>query len=455
MSGSPELKDRKALVQEWIQRFTTYTDRVTWFGLNSVAKAVAEACGGLAHYCVLLFIGLVRRFTVMAGSGDTLRQVATDRGVRPLSAVQAKVMVIFVPEGANVSAIVNAGANDDITVDDASPFQAGDSIRIRNGVGSVTETRTIGAVAGNVITVPALAGVYNPAGEDVDILFRATIPKETEIETSVGVRFQTLEQVITGDANPVLDGEGTALSLADKVWCECTTREASGNIDPKTVTGLVTPIRGVKDVYNPERGTGGADDEGDFDLKYRTMQTPTGWNQETLAWLERMAAAANSNVLRALTTTASAIGTLAIKVLHRNGGTFTSAQLKEIGQYIADRVRSYMAVEVQNVTLTAVEVEAEITLEADANLEEVWRAASSALATFLDWRKWKQGEDVDPSDLFDLVKNTAGVATVELASFLPAVAVAVGDESFPTLTRVSLLDVDSGDTINAELAQSF
>ena len=45
--------------------------------------------------------------------------------------------------------------------------------------------------------------------------------------------------------------------------------------------------------------------------------------------------------------------------------------------------------------------------------------------------------------------------TLETASFLPAADVVVGDQSLPVLTRLSLQDSATGDTINADLAVSY
>lgn len=457
----PTIRDRRSLVQEFIRRMLAYTDEVSWFGPSSVIRAFAEAVAGLVEGAYLLWVALVKRYTLMASSGDALTQTAAERGANRLPAQAAKVLVIFQPETANVSAITSGGT-DLIEVDDSTPFQAGDEIRVRNGDGTVTELRTIIAITigtgpggGDEVEVATLTGPYSPGSDDVDVLFRALVPTGTEISTTVGVVFETLADVYTSDANPVLDGESTYVGLADKTWCECQTKGAAGNIEPLTVTELVATIRGVKAVSNPEPGTGGADEEADFDLKYRAIHAATIANQETEIWLETLARAGNGDVLRAFRTTSTTVGTMAALVLHRNGGPFTTAALAEMESYIEDRVRSYMAVSLGNVTLTSVEVEAVITLNADATLESIGKAASSSLAAFLDYRKWKRGTAVDEADLLTIVNTTPGVATLESASFLPASDVAVGAESFPVLVRLSLEDATSGLTWNADLAVSF
>ena len=114
-----------------------------------------------------------------------------------------------------------------------------------------------------------------------------------------------------------------------------------------------------------------------------------------------------------------------------------------------------MGVSVSNLTLTSVEVEASITLQPGKTLEEVYRDAAGRLVTYLDYRLWVEGTDVDNADLLSIVNTTPGVATLQTSSFLPATPVVVAAESFPTLVRLSLRDLVSGQTLNADLAVSF
>jgi len=461
--SSPEVKTRKQLVSEWIRRFTTYTDEITRFGRSGVMRAFAEAVGGLASWAFRLYVALVRRYTLMAASGDVLTEVAAERGVEKLGAQRAKVLAVVQPWSSQVAGIRTVGPNDYLEVEDATHFAATATARIRNSTGSVTETFTVisvsvgtGLVNGwDELVCLSLAGAYTPATDDVEVLRRYSVAADTLIDTTVGVQFQTLEAVVTGDANPVLSGEGAALSLADKVWCEAVEAGESGNVERDVLSDFATPLTDVRGVYNPERGTGGSDEEYDFDLKYRTAHYPTVQNQETLTWVETTAALVHTDVLRAIRNPTIIAGGMEVYVLHRNGGTFTTAQLDEIGAAFSDRARSYFTVTALNVTLTSVEVEAQITLEDGYTLEDVWRAVASRLADFIDFRKWEWGEDVDEADLLSIVNNTPGVANLTTSTFLPASDVSVGDESLPTLARLSIEDLTSGDTINADLAQGF
>jgi len=462
--STPELKTRKQLTQEWIRRFVTYTNLVNFFGANSVMRAWAESDAGLVGDGHRLYSAMLRRFTLLASKGAHLIEVAAERGVKQLGAQRSKMYVIIRPHTANVDDIRVVGPDEHIEIDDSSQFAAADSIRVRNGDGTVTEIAVVasisvgtGLINGNdeLVIAGGLTLAYTPLIDDVDVLKRHTVPAGTEISTDIGVSFQTIDEVAVGDANPIFDGESTHLSLADKALCEATVTGAVTNVGPGVVTDFTTPIPEVLSVENPERATGGADIEQDFDLKYRTAHFPTLQNQETWSWLETLAHQANSNVLRAQRATAIAVGAVDTTVLHRNGSGFTAAERTEAEAFMADRARSHMVVNLRNIVLTAVEVEAKITLEPDAVLETVWKEASSRLAAFLDYRKWQWGGDVDEADLLSVVKGTPGVATLETAAFLPAADVVVAVTSLPVLARVSLQDTVSGETINASLAVSF
>lgn len=459
--AAPRIKDRKELTEDWIRRVITHTDRVTWFGGNSIARAWATATGALVENSYQLYVAILRRFTLFASSDEDLAVVAAERGAQRLGPTRARLMVVFQPFVANVTAIT-IGATDLIEVDDSSGFTAGDSLRIRNGDGTVTDVRTIIAITigtgpnlGDELEVATLTGAYTPLTDDVDVLLRATIPEGSIVTTTQGVLFQTLETVVTGDANAVLDGEGTFLGLADKVWCEATERGVSGNIEPRTVTGLQTPITGIVDVFNPERAVGGADSETDFELKRRAIEGPAIASAETEAWFEALAKAGNSDVLRVVRPTDIVLATLVMRIINRNGGGFSTTELSDLETYIEQHVRSFMSIDLENIVLTSVEIDAEITIEATADLEEVWREYSNRVAAYLDYRKWSFGLTVEAAQLRRILEDVPGVASVDAGTFLPAADVTVSSLSLPTLTRISLLDLDSTDTINADLSVSF
>ena len=118
-------------------------------------------------------------------------------------------------------------------------------------------------------------------------------------------------------------------------------------------------------------------------------------------------------------------------------------------------MRSLLLVSIIDVTLTNVEVEAVVTLDPDAVLRDVWREMATRIATFLDYRKWPFGQDVDEADLITIANQTPGVATLTTTAFSPSVDVAVDSESLPTLTRLAITDSNTSEVIDAFLTVAF
>lgn len=456
-----DLQTQPELEQDFITRLIAYTASISWFGRTGIARAIAYATSWMAYNAHRLYAQALARRTLRASAGDDLALVAAEYGAEKNElGTRSKILVVVVPVTATVTAV--NGPKTHIEVDDSTTFAATQSIRIRDGDGSTTDVRTISSISvgtgpngGDELVVTALTGTYTPASDDVQVTIRHTVIQGTTVTTSAGVSFQTLEELVTGDANPVLNGENTALALADKVWCEATITGEVGNIDPDTVEDFSPAIAEIISITNPSPGSGGTSEESDPELKYRAAHTSSQANQETLAWLESILQASSWNVLRAVPSSSGKVGVMGAKVLHRNGGTFSTTDLAAMADYVEQRVRSHLTVELDNVTLTAVQIEATITKDGNATLREIGVAAAADLATFLDLRTWAAGQDPDNADLLDIINDTVGVATVETTSFLPATNPSVPDDSYPVLASLALLDAETGETFNATLAVSF
>lgn len=458
------LKTRRELVREWYKRFRLYVPDEPWnFQPLSLLKGLALATASLASgNGYVLYQSLLQRFTVMASADDFLDQVARERGRRRRGPRHARALVIIQPRTAIVTAVDATSTK--IEVSDSTDFEATRSLRIRSADGSTSESATISSVTvgtgpngGDELIVPALTNTYLPTTEVVNVLLRVTLPVGTLIDTLSSTQFKTLEAVTTGDSNAVFNGESTALALADKVRCEATTAGSDANIPVLSVTTLVTPVPGILKLQNPEAGRGGEDAEEDFQLKRRTMQGPAEANQETRRWLETMLRRANEDVERVIEGTSGSVGVMAIQVLNTNGGAFTASEIAAMKVSVEARVRSQLTLDIVNITLTAVEVEAQITLEPNFTLQQVLRAAGDRLAVLqaLDYRKADFGVEVDNSGLLAIVRETSGVATLDTTTFLPSAPVPVVSDSLPRLIRLSLKDTVSGETINALVNVSF
>tara|TARA_R110000824_G_scaffold54028_2_gene149054 strand:- start:6784 stop:8172 length:1389 start_codon:yes stop_codon:yes gene_type:complete len=459
-----ELKTFPDLFKDWIRRVITYTDRIRYFGENSVGYAFGRADAHQGSQTNLLYRTQLRRYTIIGASGDDLNELMEEAGTRKRGAQRSRVLVIVRPHTAIVTD-VDGGL---IEVDDSTNFFAGSSLRIRSADGAATEAVTVDAVliaagpnGGDQLDVGSLTNIYAPATEDVKILRRVTILEGSALASDAGIGFQTLEDVSVGDLNPVLDGESSALALADKVWCEATTKGIAGNIEFNTIQGFTggSPPD-IQEALNPERGFAGADVETDFDGKFRATHIPAISNQETQAWLEALSAALNRDVLRVFESTSSKISTMLGIVLSRNGGGLSSDAREALQEGLNQRTRSHLSVEIRNMVLTSVEIIGEVTLDPGpatpaTRLKTAWTRAADTYATFLDLRKWEQGRLVDEADLISILIQTQGIATVRSSTFQPSVDILVGDTSLPIFTRLFLTDTVSGETYGADLTATF
>lgn len=450
------------LTTDWIRRVVAYTDEITYFGENSVGFAFAKATAEQTGQTQAQYRAILRRDTLLGAQGDALTQVAEEYGVPQLGPTRAVVCVIVQPWKATVLAITD---NSKIAVDSSAKFAANDSIRLTSKDGSLSEVRTIQSISIGTgpsgvdeLVVDAILNTYVVA--DARVLLRRTLIAGTVFKATAGLTFHSLQDVTTGDKNPVMTGESQSLALADKVWCECTTTGVAGNVEALTVNALQTPDPDIKGVFNPGRGFGGTDEETALSLKYRTATQGQIGAVETTAHLEVLARRGNTDVLRAFAEEADEVSTLRIRVLTRQGGGLSTDALQALGLYIDQRMRSQMRVEVLNVVLTSIEISSNVTLDPGPGtpaqrLRAAWTLGADKYATYLDWRKWAEGALVDEAPLIAILDATDGIATIETSSFLPAADTLVAEASVPAFTSFTLTDTVSGETFGAALETSY
>lgn len=465
----PTLKTRQEYLEEGVRRVVAATPNLTAFGENTVNRALLEPLAAYAEDAALLYDEVLNRVLVQNAQDPHIRVIGESRGY-PYDTLgrRAQVLVIMTPFTTNAVAVsVVSGTVDSIQVSDGATILVGTSIRIGYtdlSTGTYyTETATVSAKpSANVIRVPTLttrsAAQYQAAisaGYEVMVTVRTTLSAGTTVTSNGGATFQTLSALTVGDSNPIMAGEGTALGLADKVWCEATERGTAGNIDRFSVIGISPSSTGVVSAYNPERGFGGAGAEDVSAYRQRIIEGPSQYSQDPLAWLLAVGKQVNRNLFRVVKVSTTVLNTVAIKVLKDTGGTFDSDTLSALVVGLEQRSRSGLNFTATNVSKTSIEIEASIQLEPEYTLNQVWRSVSNNAAAYLDFRTWPFGQDPDDAALLSIVRQTAGVANVDTSTFLPASDPAVATDSLPVLTRVSLRNISTGETINASLAVSF
>lgn len=456
MSSIPTRSDLfRGLVRNMLARQSALTD----FSNSSILSALLRAFAGVLELVVMEAVQVRRDSSLLSAAEDALDNQLAEHGTARLSATRSKVLVVLRPTKATLSAIsVGTGptGGDELTVDNTGDLTVGMSVRIRNGDGTVTEAADITDITGLVVEVSTLVNTYDPTTDDVKILARIEVPAGTALATTSGVAFSTLAAVVTGEANPILDGMSASVALADKVWAEADTAGVSGNVDPGDITDLASPVAGIQLAFNPAPADGGRDEESDAEARRRAIYMGSVANQLTSAWLESTCAAGDSDALRSLKTdAASGLNTIPIIVVSRSGGALGTTAKENLVAYLEQRARFGVTFEISDIVPTEISVVATVTLERGYTLRDVWIQVCSNLANYLDLRTWPWGQSVDASAIYDIVRNTVGVAGLDPDDITPGSDVGVLDDSLPMLVYVELIDATTGDIVGADLTVEY
>lgn len=443
------------------------TRGVTYFGPDSVAEAVIDVAAGEASTGEAHLEQGYRRSFLSAASGDALKEIATEEGVTPLTSTRSSCYVVFVPETSRVTAITGAGPYV-LTVTGYAGWQVGDSIRVKGT--TQTETATVTAIGSGTLTVAGLtyAATYVSniaAGNTVRALFRVTLAADTTVAFQGGLEFQTLAAVTTGDANPVLGGEGTALALVDKAWAECTTRGIRGNVARLAATGLKVAVRGVKRVFNPLPATGGTDAESDQRIKYRVAHIPQGLARTQAQSVETLALFGFPDVLRVSVQGSIGINSIGLYALSASLAPLSATAKTDVASYILAHSPPAPSFTVTDMPIVSLEVQAVVTFAASsssetsaarkARFDSMWARVASTLAGYVDPGTWTYGVTVDAGQLLKIVAKDPDVVSVDPSAFSPAADVTVSSAGVPKLARLTLIDASTGYTVGDDLSQVY
>lgn len=458
-----ELTDRNQLTQDAIRRVVAATRGLSYFGSNSAVAALVQAIAGAASVGEAHLEEGYRRSFVKPSSGAFLDALLEEAGRARQTSLRAALYVVFVPEVSNVTAIAGVGPYV-LTISGYVGWQAGDSLRIK---GSATEVATVISSTSTSVTVAlgGAAGFVTDLGNNVAVklLARATVPADTTIQCQGGVQVQTTASLVTGDANPLLAGEGTDLSLVDKVWCEATVGGVRGNV--QSVTSLSTPIRGVRRVFNPVPATGGADTQDDFEAKYTLAHASQATSQGTLEGSTALARTGNARVLRTALLTSNQLSTIKLSVLTTSLGLLTANETLDLQQYMAMMSIPNVAFQITGMTLTAVQIAYSVTLTPGATgetaaarrdrLRALWARMASAFAAYIDLRSWALGGTVPRSNLLAIALQDSDVSGVDTTGFLPAADVSIASTALPYLASLVITDTSTGFSVGDSLSQVY
>lgn len=465
----PTLHTRSQLSEDMILRQQATTPSITYYGPNSIAAALTEGVAASAIVLEAHVEEAYRRTFLKASYGTFLTENAEKAGVPVADPERAGVYVVIVPEVSVISTITGVGPWT-ITFTGYGGWQVGDGVRFisPNASNAVVVASVISSTQITVNTLPGVATFTSDlATHTVRMLFRATVPIDTNVTFSNGAVFGVLDALTTGDLNPLLAGEGTTLSLVDKVWCESSTSGASSNVARMTATGLSPTIRGVNRVFNPLPASGGKDVPSDQQIKYLVAHAGNATAQSTARGLESLSRQGNRRVARAfLATSNSGINVVGVKAVPVNAASpLSSTEKSDLALFLEAYSIPGQAYDVGDVAMTSVEVYAQVSLvsgptgeTAEARrvrLRSAWNRVLSAFAEYIDATKWTLGASVLRSRLLELTLADKEITAVDTVTFLPASDVTVGSEELPYISTFSLVDRSTGYTWGDDVDQVY
>ncbi len=380
---------RREIEVDLIRNVVAQTDKLTYFGINSVIRSILSAVAFVIDEARYEIEQVRRKLFLLTARGKDLEDLAGSRGVvRRVDPVPAGV-------------VLRVGLRASIAPEEQATIEAGMEVKAAGGVVFTT-----------------LAPVTIADGQ-VDQFVEA-------VAQTPG----TAGNVPAGSITEGTDGDSISEIVA-------------------SVAGLKEKLR----VNNPAPARGGRDEEErDHELRYRAVHTVDLLNQGTETFVEAQLLELQDEirklapgirigrvrVLRGIGVTANKV---VVHVAHANGNIFTDAERDIIRRKLEDRMPALVQVQVRNLEFVDIEMRVTVVPLPGRQLATVRERIGNNLVAFLDFTRWSfDKRTVGRSDLIRVVDETEGVDRVVTSNFEP-----LSDVELPpdTLPRLTVLEVES------------
>lgn len=221
--------------------------------------------------------------------------------------------------------------------------------------------------------------------------FYRNTPATGDILIPAGTIVRSKKDTLGRSVRFVTEADGTLLEGGDAVTIVAAAEAVGtqGNVGPKTVTQIVTPISGIDGVTNEDDGpdlylvTEGADPETDLALRERTIAKwdTLGVGGNRTAYHQWAMSVAGVQAAMVLDDAPYGPGTVGVVVLG-TAGTPTPELLLEVKEYIRPRQPLTAVVEVTGAVVTEVPLSLLVTVLANADRDTVNANVEAALVAF-------------------------------------------------------------------------
>lgn len=224
------------------------------------------------------------------------------------------------------------------------------------------------------------------------------------------------------------------------------------NVPPGSINTVTPSPTGHLYVINEYMATGGRDIESDDLFRKRIKEGANVLARGTLAMLEQVFMKINSNVLRLFYHGINERGQVVIAVATQNGIDLNSTELGnllELGSLYFGLTelkpfgnsRSY-GVELINIDWQTQDISFRCELFAGVNPDDVRKEAQLKVSKYLDYLKWKPGQNIEWDNLLDIIKSTRGIKYVPDQYFSPNTDVVVDKNKLPRVRGFLMLDLN-------------
>lgn len=230
------------------------------------------------------------------------------------------------------------------------------------------------------------------------------------------------------------------------------------NVDPLTIKKVNPVPTGHKYVINEYKAVGGRDFESDDLFRKRIKNQVNLLATKTKEFLKQVLISVNENVLNVFILGIDYDGKIKIGVSSVDGGNFTSIELNDMKEKIAEYLslsemfslnqNIVSGYKIVNIEYQPIDISFRVLLKENYDYDEVRKRIQTAINKYLDWRKINEdGFIVDWIRLINIIKNDEGVELVPEKHFYPNNNIEIQKGMLPRVRGFLMLNLN-GDIIN-------
>ena len=226
---------------------------------------------------------------------------------------------------------------------------------------------------------------------------------------------------------------------------------AKTNVDPNTISSVNPQPTGHIGVTNEYIAIGGQDAEDDELFRRRIKKHLNVLAKNTLEYYTEIFRLFNPNVLRLLNLGVNEAGQRQIGIVTQNGIDLSSGELTDLLDFTTpyfgfsdiNQFGGAISILLVNAGWTNVDVQFRVQITSNYDANEVRKSIQVNLSKALDFRYWVNFQNIQWTDLLQVIKATDGVKFVPDEFFFPQADIEVVLNTFPRIRGFIMKDLDN------------